>query len=804
MNLSNHTTLRTNQSIMKTISFGITLLLLTSSVSVLSGQSYRRLFKDGNELYDQQLYFQAIEKYEQALEKRNSSDPELLGNLADAYRNTNEMEKAATYYARAVTQRKVNEVHYLRYGKTLKALEKYDEAKRWFEKYAQEQDQVVGQHYAQTCDYAAQESRRMNEEYRLQAVSINSPASDFGPAFFRDELIFSSARPSTGARSNQTINFNQLYSARIQPGGNLDFPQSLGVDPNPQYGEGPVSFAEQANLAAYTQNDFINGVRHISTANNTTSIIIADLAPGNVFINGRPFDYNIQNGRTAYPSFTPDGSAMFFASDRDGGYGGYDIYISYRQGTGWTQPVNMGPVVNSPGDEIAPFFDGENLFFASDWHAGFGGFDLFMAKQSASRWASIENLGLPLNSSYDDYSFVFDNNRSTGYLVSNRPNGRGAEDLYQVIRAGETVMFQIINSANGSGVANATIDLSQCGLQNVTTDNRGMASVNLPQGTNCTAIVSADGYGQNNYQLNATGQQGTRTVSVPLTKGGDIYYGSVVNSNTRLPVQNVTVLATNQNTGNTVRSVTDQGGNYSLSLSAGEPYVVTFSAPGYQELNTTFTPQSGNSSLQTVPLNSSYAGGGDGPSSGGGGTPGGGSVSSGYAVQVGALSTPNLSNFQDLTSIGEVYSKSEGGLFKIRVGVFPTKAEAERAKTAVRSRGYQSAFVVAEAGGSTGSSSGGQVNPGGSNPGGNAGQVATGRYRIQLGAFRNASSFDGSSVAYLGQIVDGSRGNLTIKYLAAFNTLQEAQSALNLVKQNPGFGSAFIVEYVNGQWTKVR
>ena len=120
------------------------------------------------------------------------------------------------------------------------------------------------------------------------------------------------------------------------------------------------------------------------------------------------FVHNAVNSNTGYPSFSPDGKALYFASDRPGGFGGYDIYVCYQYGDSWSAPENLGPVVNSQGNEISPFFDGTDLTFSSDYHSGFGGYDVFRAEKTDFNFDRVYHLGTGVNTSYDDYGFVFD------------------------------------------------------------------------------------------------------------------------------------------------------------------------------------------------------------------------------------------------------------------------------------------------------------------------------------------------------------------------------------------------------------
>ncbi|NND24377.1 MAG: hypothetical protein HKN86_06755, partial [Acidimicrobiia bacterium] len=127
-----------------------------------------------------------------------------------------------------------------------------------------------------------------------------------------------------------------------------------------------------------------------------------------------------------------DGKAMYFASNRPGGYGGFDIYVSYFKKGNWTIPENLGDMVNSKGNEITPFFDGKSLYFSSDYHHGLGGFDVFKTEVISGQWAYPENLGKGANSPGDDYYFVKNMNSGEMYLSSNRIGGRGADDIYRL------------------------------------------------------------------------------------------------------------------------------------------------------------------------------------------------------------------------------------------------------------------------------------------------------------------------------------------------------------------------------------
>ena len=158
-----------------------------------SAQTVRSLLRKANNEYELHAFNLAIDSYQQVLERR-PDETEALGNIADCYRHLNELEQAADYYARAVQSRRVDRRHILNFAKTLKGLGRYDEARGYFIQYGQEGgDASVGNHYAETCEWAKRQGGP-DPDISVENERVSTPASDFGPAYYRDRVVFSSAR----------------------------------------------------------------------------------------------------------------------------------------------------------------------------------------------------------------------------------------------------------------------------------------------------------------------------------------------------------------------------------------------------------------------------------------------------------------------------------------------------------------------------------------------------------------------------------------------------------------------------------
>ena len=110
-----------------------------------------------------------------------------------------------------------------------------------------------------------------------------------------------------------------------------------------------------------------------------------------------------------------------------------DLYVVYREGSNWTDPINLGPKINSQGDEISPFLQGKTLYFSPNWHSGFGGYDIFKSTLlENNKWSEPTNLGIPLNTPGDEVFYQLSADGSTGYMSSYRKDGFGDKDIYRV------------------------------------------------------------------------------------------------------------------------------------------------------------------------------------------------------------------------------------------------------------------------------------------------------------------------------------------------------------------------------------
>lgn len=398
---------------------------------------------NANAYYNSALFKEAIPLYERVI-NREASSAQALVRLADCYRYINNLEAAATYYEKALKYSENKAAGYT-YAQCLKGLGKYEEAKAWAVRFAQSgqpKDSLFGYTFAANCDFA--KNNLANKDLALFSVtnlqSINSKSADYAPTFYKDQLLFSSSR-SVPVQKDKEITwtndaFNQYYLVEGAADALTTKPlrSSIGSDIN----DAPAAYNRTESAVAITSNNFMDGIRHISGSGMIMDLYLYEATSVSQWKAGSEefFSHNANVDEaapfsTGHPAWSPQGDAIYFASNRAGGLGGYDLYVCYKTARGWTLPKNLGFPINTAGDEMCPFVDATGrLFFSSDFHAGFGGMDIFTAERLAWGWGNVQNLGTGVNSTYDDMYFIYQADKQIGYFSSNRADSKGNEDIY--------------------------------------------------------------------------------------------------------------------------------------------------------------------------------------------------------------------------------------------------------------------------------------------------------------------------------------------------------------------------------------
>ena len=420
------------------------LLFISLIISPTIIFAQRNPTRSADEAFDNQRYFIAIDKYKKAYSKVKKNKPEkhrVIFQIAECYRLTNNLKRAESQYKRLIRAKydKKEPLVVLNYADALKANKKYDLALVQYNNYSElAPDDPRGLAGAEACRLIKEWEENPSKYEIVQIKKINSRESDFSPTYENDNfnsIIFTSTREgSTGKETDDWTgqNFSDLFSSKIDRKGEWSTPKLLGAEDviNTKANEGAPFMNNSYNALYFTRcpNDpkkhsgcFIcRAERRGRSYNPPTGLDLSS-------------DSTIANG---HPTLSNDELTIIFASDRDGGYGGRDLWIATRKSKTdeFNRPQNIGPEINTLGDELFPFLRNDTvLYFSSNGHLGVGGLDIYKSTKTEEAWSEAVNLKMPLNSNGDDFGIVFHPDKERGFFSSSRKGGRGKADIYEFI-----------------------------------------------------------------------------------------------------------------------------------------------------------------------------------------------------------------------------------------------------------------------------------------------------------------------------------------------------------------------------------
>jgi hypothetical protein len=254
--------------------------------------------------------------------------------------------------------------------------------------------------------------------------------NEFSPVFYKGGIVFCSDQSDNYlvSYSDGKNRLFKIFFVKAKNKSGWEHAKLLAREITTGFNDGPVTFNDNENIMYYSRNNSIENVmKNISDTSNKLGIFSAELIDG-TWTNIKPFKYNNLKYSLVTPALTPDGERIYFSSDIPGGSGGMDLYYCDRRNNDWDQPVNLGPVINTPKNESFPFAGKYGkLYFASDGHMGFGGKDLYYTQEINGKWLNPVHLDSAINTAADDFGIVTDSTFENGYFSSNR---RKTDDIF--------------------------------------------------------------------------------------------------------------------------------------------------------------------------------------------------------------------------------------------------------------------------------------------------------------------------------------------------------------------------------------
>ncbi|RZK12291.1 MAG: flagellar motor protein MotB [Flavobacterium sp.] len=426
------------------------LLLMVLSAGTVFAQ--KRQIQKANKKFNELSYIDAISVYERVADKGYKS-VELFQKLGDSYYFNSEFKKASKWYGELflLDTSTIPAEYFYRYSQTLKSVGQYEKANLMLEKFnTLSNDDIRGELFSKKKNY--QEIIENNSgRYKIKDAGINSGYSDFGPTFYRNNVVFASTRDTSGLfkREHNWTNqaFSDLYVSEIKSDSVLLKPKKFSKKINSKFNESTPIFSKDGNTVYFTRNNFKDGKRGKDAQKTTLLKLYKATLKGENWEDITELPFNSDQYNTAHPALSADEKILYFASDMPGTLGQSDIFKVVINADGsFGIPENLGPQINTEGKETFPFITAENeLYFASDGHPGLGGLDVFVSKQNQYNvFLEPVNIGGPVNSSTDDFAFII-NAEGKGFFSSNRADGKGFDDIYSFVETKKLTCEQILS-----------------------------------------------------------------------------------------------------------------------------------------------------------------------------------------------------------------------------------------------------------------------------------------------------------------------------------------------------------------------
>ncbi|MFG4002064.1 OmpA family protein [Flavobacterium aquidurense] len=406
------------------------LYALVFSISLVQAQKNRITRADKQ--YNQYAFVDAGDMYH-ALVKKGFTSAEIYGKLGDTYfvnADYNNALKAYHVMYEKGKEKGISDTRLFRYAQSLKSNQKFQDAAKII---VQLNKNSQAFNLTEDDGYLTDIEKQSNR-YEINPVRINTAASDFGVAFYKDnKVIFTSARDT--ANQKRFIDkwnkkpFFKLYEATINEKGDLLDAKKIEGKINSVFHQSTPAITKDGNTIYFTRSNYLNGkFGKDSTKVNHLKIYKATLKNGE-WANIEDLAINDAAFSNAHPALSPDEKSLIFASDRPGSMGETDLYEVQINADGIFGEVrNMGASINTIGRETFPFItDSGQLYFASDGHPGLGGLDIFEVLKNDENRFDVVNVGKPVNSNTDDFAYIINSQTQKGYFSSNRA---GQDDIY--------------------------------------------------------------------------------------------------------------------------------------------------------------------------------------------------------------------------------------------------------------------------------------------------------------------------------------------------------------------------------------
>ncbi len=412
----------------------------------ITGVAQNKTTAKADGLFDTYQYVEAINAYLVLVNQKKANDY-VYKRLGDSYYNVFNPKEASQWYAKAVESKQDAEV-YFKYAQSLRNQGMYEEANKQMDVFAKmlPNDQRAKAHLANP-NYIP----RLADKDKLFEVAdhklSNRSQADFGPLLANDGTFYFVSSRSVGSKQDKNTSevYIDIYQATMEPDSSFTRPVAV-AELNTPYHDGPITISADGNTMIFARDGLNGGLYKRDTKNNVKiaqQLLYKATKQNGDWGNIEALPFNSKDYSITHPSLSTDGKTLYFSSNMPGGEGDSDIWKVAVNGDEYGTPENLGPTVNTAGKEGFPcIVDNHILYFSSNGKQGFGGFDVFKVDLDSKEGAI--NLGTPVNTETDDFSFSFNTQKNMGFFASNR---KGSDNLYTAIPICHAELIALVTDA---------------------------------------------------------------------------------------------------------------------------------------------------------------------------------------------------------------------------------------------------------------------------------------------------------------------------------------------------------------------
>ncbi|WP_339658649.1 OmpA family protein [Flavobacterium frigidarium] len=509
----------------------ILLYIMFLSIISISAYSQKAKLNTAETQYNNFAYINSIETFERIAGKGYKS-AEIFQKLGNAYYFNGEFQSAAKWYTELFALGSdYDKEYYYRYAQSLKTIGENKKADEYLEKFsAIAKDDNRAKFFRNEEDYLKR-IKANSGRYDISKTTINSKYSDYGSTVYNNKLVFTSARDtgSLGQRIHTWTDqyFTSLYSSDLDENFNPSKVERFDNHLKSKFNESTPVFTKDSSTVYFTRNNYLDGKRGQNGSGITLIKIYKAVLKNNEWTDIKELPFNSNEYSTAHPALSPDEKTLYFASDMPGTLGQSDLFkVAIIGKDSYGKPVNLGPLVNTPGRETFPFISQDNeIYFASDGHPGMGGLDIFMSKINADgSFKRIENIGSDINSPFDDFAYWIDLVTRYGFFSSNKVNGLGFDDIYKFkelrrIGCEQALSGLITDAATLELLPNAKVSLYNNEhnlIESTTADDKALYTFNVECDNNYYVRAEKENYFTKEVSVSIPDENGSTDLPIAL------------------------------------------------------------------------------------------------------------------------------------------------------------------------------------------------------------------------------------------------------------------------------------------------